>query len=540
MNLTRILVVAAAVSAAVYLAILVLFPDALFAFTFDDAFYYFGIARNLAEGNGSTWDGIQRTNGYHPLWMLLCVPVFLAGLDGLTAARVLVGAQLVLWAAAMVLLARRLGTLTGSLSGIRDPLARRWAAFGVVSAFVLVAGNPFVVRTFVNGLESGVVVVVGALIVDRALDGDGRWLADDIESRRRLIMGMLLVLAFLARTDAVLLAACLGLWCLAEARGLGVRALRRLAELFGPVAVVCTVFLAVNQVVFDTAVQVSGVVKRAEPTIPRIVGMALVVALALLIGATGWRRSHVDPARRPPTRFSRVAAVHARTAWYGAFGVLLVGYYSFAQVQQWLWYFAPLVLWLIVVVVAGVADFVEAAVAEAPAGRSPTRALAPVLAILVVPLLGAFAWMTRSFADPQLRSIQLANRDAGEWIDANLPPDAVLASWDAGVVGYLADRPTVNLDGVVASMAFVEARDEGRLGTFLAERRVGWIVNHGEVTGGQDPETLRFVDATFGPGTAEATTLVRDWPFTFSGVTVGAGFRGAPAGQQAVFLYRLP
>ena len=43
----------------------------------DDSFYYFQIARNLAEGKFSTFDGgITRTNGYHPLWMLLITPFY--------------------------------------------------------------------------------------------------------------------------------------------------------------------------------------------------------------------------------------------------------------------------------------------------------------------------------------------------------------------------------------------------------------------------------------------------------------------------------
>ena len=43
--------------------------------THDDAFYYFQIARNLAEGKFSTFDGgITRTNGYHPIWLLLVTP----------------------------------------------------------------------------------------------------------------------------------------------------------------------------------------------------------------------------------------------------------------------------------------------------------------------------------------------------------------------------------------------------------------------------------------------------------------------------------
>ena len=45
--------------------------------THDDAFYYFQIARNLAEGKFSTFDGgITRTNGYHPIWLLLITPFY--------------------------------------------------------------------------------------------------------------------------------------------------------------------------------------------------------------------------------------------------------------------------------------------------------------------------------------------------------------------------------------------------------------------------------------------------------------------------------
>ncbi len=47
--------------------------------THDDAFYYFQIASNLAEGKFSTFDGgITRTNGYHPIWMFLITPFYWA------------------------------------------------------------------------------------------------------------------------------------------------------------------------------------------------------------------------------------------------------------------------------------------------------------------------------------------------------------------------------------------------------------------------------------------------------------------------------
>ena len=43
----------------------------------DDAFYYFQIAYHLAGGEFSTFDGgLTRTNGYHPLWLLLVTPFY--------------------------------------------------------------------------------------------------------------------------------------------------------------------------------------------------------------------------------------------------------------------------------------------------------------------------------------------------------------------------------------------------------------------------------------------------------------------------------
>ena len=41
----------------------------------DDALYYPTVARNIALGLGSTYDGITQTNGYHPLWCWLQVPI---------------------------------------------------------------------------------------------------------------------------------------------------------------------------------------------------------------------------------------------------------------------------------------------------------------------------------------------------------------------------------------------------------------------------------------------------------------------------------
>jgi len=78
-------------------------------FTRDDAYYYFKVAQNISEGQGSTFDGINPTNGYHPLWMLVCVPIFaLARFDTILPLRILILVLAVLRAATSVLLYRLL------------------------------------------------------------------------------------------------------------------------------------------------------------------------------------------------------------------------------------------------------------------------------------------------------------------------------------------------------------------------------------------------------------------------------------------------
>lgn len=41
-------------------------------FIVDDGYFYPEIARHIVQGQGSTFNGILPTNGYHPLWMIVC------------------------------------------------------------------------------------------------------------------------------------------------------------------------------------------------------------------------------------------------------------------------------------------------------------------------------------------------------------------------------------------------------------------------------------------------------------------------------------
>jgi hypothetical protein len=149
----------------------------------------------------------------------------------------------------------------------------------------------------------------------------------------------------------------------------------------------------------------------------------------------------------------------------------------------------------------------------------------------------ALVVQVRTFADPHLRSIQEANRDMGSWISANLPEDAVLGSWDAGVVGYFTDQPVMNLDGVVNSFEYVEAGEDGTRDAFLRDRDLAYFVNHGALVDGEDPAIHDAVAGLLGEDAADELTQEHRVEFTYTGTTSG-GDPGAPTDEMAVFLYR--
>ena len=248
--------------------------------------------------------------------------------------------------------------------------------------------------------------------------------------------------------------------------------------------------------------------------------MVFVAALALGV-ALGCRRLQ-------SSRFTRTTTFLAATGWFAAACVLLVGYYRVMSVEVYLWYYAPLALYLIVVLLHVAADFAAAAVAE-------QQSLTTVQAILVIPFVVAAFFTTKQLLDPQLRSLQEGDRAAALWVRDNTPPGTVIASWDAGVIGFFSDRPVVNLDGVVNSFEWKDALDNQPEATraFLDERGVQFIVNHGDLVNGEDPDIHRDVDRLYGPGTP--ITQRHRIEYVYSG---SAGGRSGTR-RMATFIYEV-
>ncbi len=174
-------------------------------FTRDDAYYYFKVAQNISEGHGSTFDGINRTNGYHPLWMLVCIPIFaLARFDLILPLRILLIVMSLLSVSTAILLYRLMGRIF--TPGI-----------GAIAALVWVFSYEILTVVYQQGLETGIAAFFIVLLVYKLYEFETSWRKNDVPKKQIVLLGIIAVLTMLSRLDLVFLAGMVGIWVVLRA-----------------------------------------------------------------------------------------------------------------------------------------------------------------------------------------------------------------------------------------------------------------------------------------------------------------------------------
>lgn len=85
----------------------------------DDAFYYFQVARHVVAGHGVTFDGINLSNGFHPLWMIVNLPIFaVAGQADFLPLRIIILVSALLTLSSGILLYQLLKIYLSSLTAL--------------------------------------------------------------------------------------------------------------------------------------------------------------------------------------------------------------------------------------------------------------------------------------------------------------------------------------------------------------------------------------------------------------------------------------
>jgi len=485
--------------------------------TADDFYYYLTIARNLASGNGPTFDGLALTNGFHPLYTLALTPLLaVAGGDralGVHLALTLVAVLDVLAAAGLyALVARRVSRAAGYVAALA------WLA------------NPWAMTTALHGVESSLYVLLAlatlAVYLPRAASV---WQGQ----RSALAVGLLAGLTILGRTDGVCLLAAIVLDGLRRAwpQRAGRRAaLRGAAMVIGAAVLVTLPWWLWNLATFGSIMQVSGqAIARhwhgkdwlqpaaylaGTANALRRFGMRLVVYLAqvwpllVVAGAT------LIPAFSPAGKRSSKSPSLQRGGGRGeggslsdlfapvAYAILLLAWYIlyFWQVQNW--YLMPVLL------VASLAVGYAYPALERAAARLGGSAALLTGGYLVLSGLAIFAvvWLTRGFGYPrQADGLRIA-----EWVNANVAPAEQIGVWNAGIVGYHSERTVVNLDGVVNNdlYAWVSERNlplQPSAGVAYArERGLAYVADYEDILAplAATPQGAGLVEAARLPGGA--------------------------------------
>ncbi len=196
-------------------------------YSIDDAFYYYKVAQNVLSGYGFSFDQINLTNGFHPLWMIICLCVF-----GLSKVNLLLPLRV------LILVSGTLNGLTGVfLYGLLKKYLHPAAA--VLGAVVWMMLPSVYNTTAVHGMEA----IISAFFLVLFLSQCVNLIQSPSQSKSKRILSLLLAgllasLFILSRLDNVFVAFVVGMFLI-----LRVQRMNRLL-VFDMVAILIAAILA--------------------------------------------------------------------------------------------------------------------------------------------------------------------------------------------------------------------------------------------------------------------------------------------------------
>ena len=430
----------------------------------DDSFYYLTIARRIAAGQGSTFDGIHLTNGYHPLWCAFLVAPMSVFRDRPEAAVRAIAVVSVWLRVASSLLLLRLAARAFS-----DRIA---AALAAITFFVV--GNAF----STNGMEEPLqMFALMVLLTVAAREGL-------VSLREHVWRGLLVAIVILSRLDMIFVAAAYFTHVFLARAGRDRRAaLYALMAGAIPCALVIAAYLAWNATQFDTIMPISGMLKNSP--LPHLnlpptywseasTGRRLLMLHALAVGTFLLFAGGVEASRKL-TGWNDAGAVAAFRVW--ALGIMGFVAYEllFGKWGNWFsWYYQPLAF----VGAIGIAQWLQSGACLLRMSASGRRMTAPALAIAAASLtviMGASLVQRHYVAG---NDFQVASYRAGLWVAANTPEDTILAMKDSGAFGFFSDRRVISLDGVTNNLAYQRALVERGISGYLEDEGVSLLAQH--------------------------------------------------------------
>ncbi len=404
----------------------------------DDALFYPQIAWHIVRGDGSTFNGIERTNGYHPLQMIATIAVM-----GLVGGRKLLALRLgivveFLWLGGALMLFYRLET-------------RRRGVWMVGAGLLSLAYG-----TGLFGLEThlSLLTIVWWLV---RLD---LCLCDPDEPSNWRMFGIASALACLARLDNVFLVASGTVIALATDPDAAVRRAIRIVETAAPPLLV---YLVWNLHAYGHLVPISGAIKSSFPHLmmePRYLGKLGAVVTIAAVGslvASLYRRDWI------------LLATSMGTLLHASYVLL----FSASPSTAMFWYYT--------VGVANAALFLD--YVELPR-------LQPAVAAIILILAVGRTWLKACGFNVNPLNPTAVTQSAPEeppfrWVKDLLPADAtMLAAEFPGSLAYFSNQKIVALDGLTNDYTYDETLSRQRILAYAnrvgAQFYLGPYANPGE------------------------------------------------------------
>lgn len=442
----------------------------------DDAFYYFEIAKYFLATGTPAFDGIHPTNGFHPLWQAICLPVFYFW-QGEMPLRIMLGIASLLDVLSIVLLYGILNRLTHNI----------WVALCGMAIF---AFHGAIIRTWFNGLETALHIFTLLLFLQLYLQVAEKSV---VTLRDHLLLGVLAAIAFLARTDSAVIIAVMFAFLyipLLLKKPLIKNNIRSAFVTFTVILLISSPWLLWNYHQFGSIVQISGQMSGSV----WLTGGNLGIKQPFYIDITEAILSSINPVGNvvkkmfiaiscpdwmgylfvfpliAATVYCRkknplfAAAYHRLLPFFSGVAVL---FFYHAGVRNFVrsWYSTPLLLALTLLLCLLLHHLFSSSKRRAVLG----------LTLLVAALLMVYSpyrytrTPTQLTPDPRVA--------AAQWLNQHAPVDARVGSANAGIVGYYTERPVINLDGVVNENAF-RARVQNQIHRYIDETGIDYLVDH--------------------------------------------------------------
>lgn len=423
-------------------------------FIVDDGYFYPQIARFLVNGQGSTFNGIMLTNGYHPLWMLFCVVGAEITQRSSALLQILSVVQdLMLLASVLLLVAL---TRAAKLRGV-------WLGCLFVLFFNSVLG-------IWRMLESPLALLLQIITLLLAVPGVLPGLKERLGRWQLPLLGICLGLVMLARLDLLFFAGTILFYQMLRQDSGHLPFATKLWQVILPGAIaslMMTPYLIWNWQTFHHLLPISGAIKSTFPhvqawgfpsfTYPTLIGIAINGALLF---------------RRTRTPFQTLCLLSAISA-----ALHLAYTLSFGGLAPWYLTTGALAFAL------ATTRVVSAALARTTLGWIPETAAAILLVVLMFSAALLRSTTNLSFSRIRTGHASLSGnyaepkRALAERLDATLPSGTRLYFFDApGGVAYYSHMSVLPVDGLVSDYAYNRELVQLGVSAYAAKHNIQYIV----------------------------------------------------------------